>query len=214
MPKHVLFSCVAVALVATLATAAAASGIAVQVRDGAGAPLSDAVVYAEPVGTAAPKTLLAGSIEQKGLKFLPLVTVVQTGSSISFPNNDRVRHHIYSFSAPKKFDQKLYSGATATPQVFDKPGTVVLGCNIHDKMLAYVRVVDTPYYAKTDAAGMARIDLPAGARYVLTAWHYRATGAQTTQQEIALKGDAAPATVVLSLALKPVEAAPVSDADF
>jgi hypothetical protein len=66
-----------------------------------------------------------------------------------------VRHHIYSFSPAHKFDQKLYSGVAAAPQVFDKAGTVVLGCNIHDKMLAYVKVVDTPYFAKTDGAGAA-----------------------------------------------------------
>jgi hypothetical protein len=91
---------------------------------------------------------------------MPLVSVVQVGATINFPNNDKVRHHIYSFSPAHKFDQKLYSGQAATPQVFDKAGTVVLGCNIHDKMIAYVKVVDTPYFAKTDGAGAARIELP------------------------------------------------------
>lgn len=191
----------------SLSGAAAASGVAVQVQDAAGKPLADAVVYAEPeAGQAVPKTLRPGVIEQRGLQFIPLVTVVQTGSLISFPNNDKVRHHIYSFSPPHKFDQKLYSGTTAAPQLFDKPGTVVLGCNIHDKMLAYVRIVDTPYFAKTDAEGIARIDMPAGGKFVLKAWHFRSAGGQPSEQALSVKAGEALTTAIFKLALKPAGA--------
>jgi hypothetical protein len=56
--------------------------------------------------------------------------------------------------------------------VFDKAGTVVLGCNIHDQMLAFVYVVDTPYFAKTDASGKVKLsDIPNG-DYILKVWHY------------------------------------------
>ncbi|HSH72618.1 MAG TPA: methylamine utilization protein [Methylophilaceae bacterium] len=149
-----------------------AGELTIQVNDMAGAPISDAVVYAEannkvpgqPVGTAA--------IEQKNRQFMPLVTVIQTGSSITFPNKDTVRHHVYSFSPTKTFELKLYSGVPTVPVVFDKPGTVVLGCNIHDQMLAFVHVVDTPYFGKTDASGKVKLsDLPNG-QYVVKAWHY------------------------------------------
>lgn len=188
----------------TLATVCHASGIAVQVADSAGVPLPDAVVYveAEP-GQSLPKPLKAGEIEQKGLKFIPLVTVVQTGSRIEFPNNDKVRHHIYSFSPAHRFDQKLYSGTSATPQIFEKPGLVVLGCNIHDKMVAYVRVVDTPYFGKTDASGMVRIDLPAGAKYTLKAWHYNMVGGQPVEQALAVKPGGALGTAAIKMAMKP-----------
>lgn len=192
-------------LFALLPLSAAGASLAVQVKDGAGMALADVVVYAEADG-AAPKPMRAGTIEQKGLKFVPLVSVVQTGSSVNFPNNDKVRHHIYSFSPAKKFDQKLYSGVAASPQVFDKAGIVVLGCNIHDKMLAYVKVVDTPYFAKTDANGAAVIELPAAARYTLKAWHYRAVGGATAEQIVAVKGDAA-TQAAFQLALKPAGAA-------
>ncbi|MEC5160735.1 plastocyanin [Janthinobacterium sp. CG_23.3] len=196
------------ALLAAASASASAAGIAVQVRDGAGLPLADVVVYAEADGAAA-RPPRPASIEQKGLKFAPLVSVVQTGSSVSFPNNDKVRHHIYSFSPAKKFDQKLYSGVAASPQVFDKAGTVVLGCNIHDKMLAYIKVVDTPYFAKTDAAGAAVIELPAAGKYVLKAWHYHAVGGATAEQAVAVKADGVTAAA-FKLALKPAGAA---DAD-
>ncbi len=182
--------------------AALASALVVQVSDGAGKALADVVVSADPeAGVTMPKYLKPAEIEQRGLKFLPLVSVIQTGSRVSFPNNDKVKHHIYSFSPAKKFDQKLYSGVAAAPQVFDKPGTVVLGCNIHDRMVAYVKVVDSPYFAKTDAAGKARIELPAAGKYTVTAWHYNMAGAESDQAaSIGGGGDSA---MTFKLTLKP-----------
>jgi len=179
---------------------AGASAISVQVSDSNGKPLADAVVAVEPEGKdGMPRHLTPAIIEQKGLKFLPLVSVIQTGSGVSFPNNDRVRHHIYSFSAPKKFDQKLYSGVAAATQVFDKPGTVVLGCNIHDRMIAYVKIVDTPFFAKTDANGVARIALPAGGKYRVSAWHFHMSGAEIEQSAQVKAGAATPLTFKISM---------------
>jgi plastocyanin len=184
------------AIAASLCCAAAlaqASSLAVLVQDSTGKPLADTVVYAEQDGLTAQKSPKGAVIEQRGLKFLPLVSVVQAGATVSFPNNDKVRHHIYSFSPAKKFDQKLYSGAAASTQLFDKAGTVVLGCNIHDRMIAYVKVVDTPFFARTDGDGVARIELPAG-KYKLSAWHFsQAAGAATEQQVTVKPGDAATA---------------------
>lgn len=196
-----------VSLMLVSAASAGATGVAVQVQDAAGNPLADTVVYVEAEATpAAAKAPANGEIEQKGLKFLPLVTVVQTGSKVFFPNNDKVRHHIYSFSPAHKFDQKLYSGQAAAPQVFDKAGTVVLGCNIHDKMLAYVKVVDTPYFAKTDGAGAARIALPAGGKYIVKAWHYNTVGGATPEQTLTVKAGDALSTAVFKLPMKPAAA--------
>nr|WP_307188160.1 MULTISPECIES: methylamine utilization protein [unclassified Duganella] len=172
-------------------------------QDATGKVLPDTVIYIEAEGGAATGKPGTALIEQKGLKFLPLVTVVQTGAMINFPNNDKVRHHIYSFSPAHKFDQKLYSGQAASPQVFDKAGTVVLGCNIHDKMIAYIKVVDTPYFAKTDGAGAVRIDLPAAGKYVVKAWHYNTVGGATPEQVLTVKiGELA--TAIFKLPMKPI----------
>ena len=178
-----------------LSAPALCSAVTVLVHDGSGKPLADIVLYAEPEdGMALPNSPTAVQIEQRGLKFLPQVSVVQAGSQISFPNNDRVRHHIYSFSPAKRFDQKLYSGVTASPQVFDKAGTVVLGCNIHDRMIAYVKVLDTPFFAKSDADGIARIALPAAGKYALKAWHFNLAAGANAEQIVTVKaGDAATA---------------------
>ncbi len=189
---------------------ASAAVVAVQVQDAAGKPLADAAVYAEPeAGVAEPRNPKAAQIEQRGLKFLPLVSVIQAGSQVSFPNNDKVRHHIYSFSPAKKFDQKLYAGAAAATQVFDKAGTVVLGCNIHDRMIAYVKVVDTPHFAKSDANGTARIDLPAAGKYTLRAWHFNMAANAAAEQPLTVKAGEAAAAATFRLAMKPA----VADAD-
>lgn len=179
-----------------------ATGVAVQVNDSSGKPLADAVVVVDPeAGAAMPKHLKPAEIEQRGLKFLPLVSVIQTGSRVAFPNNDKVRHHIYSFSPAKKFDQKLYSGVAASPQVFDKAGTVVLGCNIHDRMIAYVKVVDSPYFVKTDASGLARIELPAAGKYTVSVWHYNMVGQAAEQGALVKAGDST--ALSFKLAMKP-----------
>ena len=188
---------------------ASASSVTVKVTDADGKALADVVVYADPdAGASVPKVLKAAVIEQRGLKFLPIVSIIQTGSQVAFPNYDKVRHHIYSFSPAKKFDQKLYSGVAAAPQMFDKAGTVVLGCNIHDRMVAYVKVVDTPFFARTDAAGVAQIALPGAGKYKVSAWHYNMTGA-TAEQSVAVKAGEVPTALGFKLSLKPV---PVDDA--
>lgn len=199
---NTLLRSITLAALSLASAAASAAAIAVQASDASGKPLADVVVSATPEGNAAlPQTMKAAEIEQRGLKFLPLVSVIQTGSKVSFPNFDKVKHHIYSFSPAKKFDQKLYSGVAAAPQVFDKAGIVVLGCNIHDGMVAYIKVVDTPFFARTDGAGVARIELPAAGKYMLSSWHYNMVGG-VAEQAVTVKGEGATSAAV-KLTLKP-----------
>ncbi|WP_109370443.1 MULTISPECIES: methylamine utilization protein [unclassified Massilia] len=155
-----------------LVNAAGAATLEALVRTPAGQPLADAAVVLEPLAPApAAKSHPNAVIEQRGTEFAPYVTVVQTGTAVDFPNKDTVRHHVYSFSQPKRFEIKLYAGKPGQPITFDKPGEVVIGCNIHDWMEAYVLVVETPYFGKTGPDGQVRIaNLPAG-RYRLQLWH-------------------------------------------
>jgi plastocyanin len=150
------------------------------------------------------------TIEQRGTEFIPYLTVVQTDTAIDFPNHDTTRHHVYSFSPPKRFEIKLYAGKPSQPIVFDRPGVVVLGCNIHDWMEAYVLVVDSPYFAKTGADGRAAIaGVPPG-RYRLRLWHPR-QNAEAAASEIEV--GAAPARLNLALDVKPREPRPHTLAD-
>lgn len=158
-------------LVAAVQTAHAGT-VAVRVQDGAGQPLADAVVLLDPAAGSLPvKPMPQVDISQARRQFSPRVTVVTVGTPVNFPNFDTVRHHVYSFSPVKTFELKLYAGVPHSPVVFDRPGAAVIGCNIHDRMAAWVVVVDTPFHARTDAQGQARLDaVPPGA-YRLRAWH-------------------------------------------
>ena len=160
-------------LAASASTSVRAADLEVVVRDLADHPLQDAVVYVEPVG--APVTpshdVAHAKIDQVNKEFVPLVTVVRTNTEISFPNSDNFRHSIYSFSQPKAFTTKLYSGKQAPPVLFDKAGLVVLGCNIHDMMAAWVVIVDTPYFTKTAAGGTGILKGLEPGDYRVSVWY-------------------------------------------
>jgi len=152
----------------TACLAAHAAPQAFVVTNEAGRPVAQAAVSVAVKGVRA--TAATGStanMAQKGKAFQPTLLVVQTGTAVLFPNFDTVRHHVYSFSAIRKFEIKLYSGTPAAPVVFDKPGTATLGCNIHDQMLGYIHVVDTHYFGVTAPDVQTRRGLAAGENPVL-----------------------------------------------
>ncbi len=142
----------------------------IKVTDTEGEPIYQAAVYVKsPLPSLSkPKAV---TINQMDKEFINHITIVRTGSAVIFPNHDNIRHHVYSFSEAKNFELPLYAGIPAKPVVFDKAGVVNLGCNIHDWMSAYILVVDSPFFALTDKQGIAELNLPDGANYVLTAWH-------------------------------------------
>lgn len=155
-----------------------AGNVVVSVTDPAGKPLPQAVVLIEPVSGKLPAPPMATvQVIQTKRQFVPRVSVVTVGTPVAFPNQDTVRHHVYSFSPTKNFELKLYSGVPAQPVVFDKAGIAVLGCNIHDQMAAWIVVVDTPYHAVTGADGIARIPAVAAGNYQLRVWHPGLQGA-------------------------------------
>jgi len=186
------------ALLGMACVQAIAGSLAVTVLDANGSPLADAVVSIEVTGgkpTAPPGT--QAEMGQRDRSFVPTLLVVQTGTAVSFPNFDTVRHHIYSFSSTKPFEIKLYSGTPAAPVVFDKAGTAILGCNIHDRMTAFIHVVNTAHFAITNKAGVAKLDVPAG-DHTLQVWHLQMGDKQLPQRE-GLKVQAAGGTRVIRL---------------
>ncbi len=155
-----------------LAGAAAAASVDVQVLGHDGKALPGAVVFLESrEARAAVKPVSGSEIAQVDKQFVPRVSVVPVGTAVQFPNRDKVRHHVYSFSPAKTFDLKLYIGTPANPVVFDRSGIAVLGCNIHDKMVAWVVVVETPHFGRTDAQGRLRLDNVPPGSYQLRTWH-------------------------------------------
>ena len=150
-----------------------AAPLAVRVVDTAGHPVRDAVVTLYPARPAARAPRPGGRfvVTQKNLQFHPFLTVIPVGADVSFPNFDPTKHHVYSFSAAKKFELKLFAKDQSRTVHFDKPGVVALGCNIHDQMSAFIVVTDSAWTARTNAQGMAVFGDVPGAPGRLTVWH-------------------------------------------
>ena len=171
------------------------------VTDDKGKPVEDAVVYVVSLPRAdTPRSDV--TMDQQDKEFIPYVLPIDLRTPVQFPNRDNIRHHVYSVSAAKKFELPLYIGTPAHPVVFDKPGVVVLGCNIHDWMLAYVFVLPAPYFAKTGSDGKARItELPPGSHEVRV-WHPRMRESTEKTGQQAAASLTAPGQVTFTVQLK------------
>jgi plastocyanin len=154
-------------MAAAFATAARAGDLTVSLRDAHGQPVRDAVVTLSPSAGAGADPIRFDwpyRMAQQNLQFDPFVLIVPVGAVVAFPNRDSVRHQVYSFSPAHPFELKLYGKDETRTVRFDKAGVVALGCNIHDSMVAFIKVVDTPFAAKTDSQGQASLKgAPAGA---------------------------------------------------
>lgn len=148
--------------------AAQAGTLTVKVADGHGHPVGDAVVTLGGIQT--PTTSTTHYVDQKNETFIPYVEVVHPGDSVVFRNSDNTRHHVYSFSPIGPFQFILSPGESSAPVVLSRTGTLALGCNIHDHMIAYL-VVTADQAQVTTQQGQARFDgLPPG-RYTVQVWH-------------------------------------------
>jgi plastocyanin len=187
------------------ATQAAAGELNALVRDASGQPLADAVVVAVPAGAPIqlPGKRRTEVIEQAKSEFLPFVSTILVGAHVAFPNRDNWRHHVYSFSPTKRFELPLYAGTPSNPILFDVPGVVVLGCNVHDWMIGYVYVSESPYFAKTGVDGRAQlVDLPART-YTVRVWHPRLQGDEKATRRSVVLGAQGASTQSWDLLLGP-----------
>ena len=188
--KNITLSMTVCMLLSTLTCTASAATLKASISEKGKAQLGNAVVYAVPeagLSTTEKKTSKM-VIDQIDKEFVPRVSVIQTGSSIEFPNHDKIRHHVYSFSPAKSFEIPLYKGTPANPVTFEQPGVVKLGCNIHDWMSASVFITDTPYFGISDSNGNVVLnDLPTG-QYNVFVWHpQQSADTQSTVQKVDLK---------------------------
>ena len=206
----------AVLSLASAAALAQTAEIAARVVDEQGRPVADAVVVAVPSDGSLrlPARPREGVVDQVDKEFTPKVTAILVGTSVSFPNNDNVRHQVYSFSPAKRFELPLYAGVPAQPVVFDKAGVVVLGCNIHDWMVGYVYVSESPYFAKTGKDGRALIGELPPREYVVRVWHAQLDGAEEATRKTVEATRAQRFDAAWTLKLKPelkVRRAPTSE---
>lgn len=187
----------------SLVTSAPGAGVTVSVTDQKSLPVDEMVIWLEPLDQPAPAPPageLVAIVEQIDEEFDPYTIAVRKGTRVEFPNRDAVQHHVYSLSKPAQFEIPLHGGDETESVVFDQIGLVPIGCNIHDWMLSYVVVVDTPWFGTTDSRGALSLsNLPAG-RYKLNAWHPRLRKAD--EREVTLTGDEI-SQIEISLRLRP-----------
>lgn len=195
------------------ASSARAAELSVDVLDMAGRPARNIVVIATPKipmpATARPATPV--EMDQVDRQFSPYVLAIQTGTPVLFVNNDSIAHQVYSFSPAKRFELALYHGTPREPVVFDRPGIVTIGCNIHDNMLGYLYVTDAPWFGTTDGKGhWSASGVPAG-EYEVQAWTPLLPSQDATlTQQIVIGDTPARASFKLTHALRP-EPAPIKD---
>ncbi len=206
MPRFPLRSLLAVcawALAWAAATTPLAAGTVItNVKDAKGQPVADAVVSLVALDPSVPVPAVAAAdpvvITQQGQEFAPYVNVIAVGTRVSFPNHDKIHHQVYSLSKTKPFELPLYGPGVTQTVLFDRPGVVSLGCNIHDWMAAYIVVLETPWSAKTAVAGVASVTNLAPGRYRLDVWHPRLAG-ESHREIVVPSGDAPPQTISITL---------------
>jgi plastocyanin len=168
-----------------LAAPVAAASLTVRVVDSSGKPVRDAVVTLYPAsGVRSPKPSGRYTVSQQNLQFHPFLSIVPVGADVSFPNFDNTKHHVYSFSAAKRFELKLFAKDQSRTVHFEKPGVVALGCNIHDQMSAFIVITDSQWTARTNGQGVASFGDAPNASGRLVLWHpyLRAPGGTMEQQ--------------------------------
>jgi len=159
-------------------TQANAANVSAEMTDQAGRPVENAVIMLIPDSRdnmPAASTRLATDrlVDQRDETFIPMVTIIPRGGRIVFTNNDQTMHQVYSFSPVKQFEFMLAHEQKSPGVVFDKVGVAAVGCNIHDLMIAYAFVTDSPWTEITDEAGRFEMgDVPAGT-YTVQIWHPR-----------------------------------------
>jgi plastocyanin len=190
----------AVAVVA--ATAATGAPLELKLVGVDGRPVGGAVIALRSIDAGRPVAKPVDAVmNQVKLQFEPHVLVIPTGSRITFPNNDTVRHQVYSFSPPHRFDIDLYHG-TPRPEEFDRLGVVTVGCNIHDSMRAFIYVVDAQYFGHMDAAGAWKADVQPGT-YNVQVWHPLSRDTRTVlEQQVKVTGSESGLTLRLSAVLR------------
>ena len=180
-----------------------ASDLSIEVFDRNGHSVDQAMVEVVPASGSPAPVPKPAVMDQKDKAFTPEVLAVSVGSSVDFPNNDSVSHQVYSFSAAKRFQLPLYKGQLHPPVIFDTPGLVVLGCNIHDSMVGYIYVTAAPFFGTTDAHGVLALkDLPKGDYRITLLSPYITDDASSLTRSVHIEADSNAERFQLKLPLR------------
>ena len=131
------------------------------------------VVYLEvaPRGAFEQTDTTRAVMDQRNETFVPHVLAITTGTTVEFPNSDRIYHNVFSLSKTRPFDLGRYAVGRSKSIRFARPGVVRVFCDIHSHMSAFILVFSHPFFAVTDPAGRYRIDNVPPGTYTLVAWN-------------------------------------------
>jgi plastocyanin len=174
------------------------SAESIRVVDQLGNPVENVVVSFDEDAPSTLNNVDVAIMDQVNVQFLPQVLIIQKNQSVAFPNSDNTRHHIYSFSKPKPFEIKMFSGGESKQLTFEQSGIVVLGCNIHDQMVGYIYVAENNNTSITNALGIAEV--PA-AGIAVKLWHPKLSANKILRKDIQLPDTIteSPFSIVLTL---------------
>jgi len=181
-----------VSVFGTFSSYAVAGSFLGTVTDQSGNPLEHAVItlVGDVAGLVNESVAMTPPVmAQHNIQFTPFVLPVAAGTLVSFPNKDKVRHHVYSFSNVKRFELELYGEDEEKAVLFDEVGTVALGCNIHDNMLAYIYIARSNSFSKSGEDGKVSIEKLEPGTYQAYVWHPRLKGSDEDYQQSIVIGD-------------------------
>ena len=155
-------------------------------------PLTEAVVCIEAIPEEVERKLarraVPAKILQQGGAFFPRTLCVPVATAVTFLNQGRVYHNIFSVSPARRFDIGKYGPRETRSVTFDATGAVRLFCEIHPAELGFIYVAPNHAYARPNSAGGFTLPkLPAG-KYTLRVWH-PTFGTTTKEVEMPSRGD-------------------------
>jgi plastocyanin len=136
-----------------------------------------------------PSPAAAPKIRQRDTAFDPALTVVTVGTTVEFPNEDKIFHNVFSLSEPAQFDLGLYKSGSSKAVTFRRPGVVDVYCNIHPQMVAKIKVMENEHWAITRSDGSFKIDHVPPGRHTITAW--QPNGESRSSELVVAAGEAA-----------------------
>jgi plastocyanin len=142
--------------------------------DGKAATGTYGLITLEPAsGKWKPRAPKRHVMAQRNREFNPRVMAISVGSTVAFPNFDKIFHNVFSTSPLGAFDLGIYKTGEAREYTFQKEGIIRLGCNLHANMTGYLVIVSAPSYVVTDEEGRFKFNRLAPGKYKLKAWSER-----------------------------------------